>query len=147
MLISCLKSDKTYINKINIDEGEIMTIGYWCILVAILLPYVFTGIAKASKRGFDNNKPRSWLAELEGRGARANWAQMNTFEALPGFIGAVIVAHLAGASQFWIDLLAINFLILRLAYGYAYVVDQATLRSICWFAALGCVVGLFVVSA
>ncbi|MEE2729548.1 MAG: MAPEG family protein [Pseudomonadota bacterium] len=124
-----------------------MTIAYWCVLVAILLPYPFTVIAKASKRGFDNNKPRTWLGELDGRGARANWAQMNTFEALPGFIGAVVVAHLVNGPQFWIDLLAVNFIALRLAYGYAYVADHATLRSICWFAALGCVVALFVVSA
>jgi uncharacterized MAPEG superfamily protein len=124
-----------------------MTIAYWCVLAAILLPLPFSWIAKSSKSGFDNAKPRDFLGNLEGRGARANWAQMNTFEALPGFIGAVIIAHLAGASQFWVDMLAINFVALRVAYGYLYVVDQATLRSICWILALACVIGLFVVSA
>lgn len=124
-----------------------MTIAYWCVLVAILLPYPFTMITKASKRGFDNSKPRSWLGELEGRGARANWAQMNTFEALPGFVAAVIVAHLAGGPQYWIDLLSINFIALRIAYGVTYIADKPTLRSLFWFLALGCVVALFVVSA
>jgi len=124
-----------------------MTIAYWCVLVAICLPYPFSWIAKGSKRGFDNNKPRSWLAELEGRGARANWAQLNTFEALPGFIAAVIIAHLVGGPQFWIDLLAVNFVALRIAYGYFYIADKATVRSICWVLALACVVAMFVVSA
>lgn len=124
-----------------------MTIAYWCILAAILMPYPLTMVAKSSKRGFDNSKPRAWLGDLEGRGARANWAQMNTFEALPGFVAAVIVAHLAGGPQFWVDLLALNFVAFRIAYGYTYITDKPTLRSIFWFLALGCVVGLFVVSA
>lgn len=124
-----------------------MTIAYWCVLAAIFLPLPFSWVAKGSKRGFDNSKPRSWLAELDGVGARANWAQQNTFEALPGFIGAVIIAHLVGGPQYWIDLLAVNFILLRIAYGYCYIVDKPTLRSLCWVAALGCVVAMFVVSA
>jgi uncharacterized MAPEG superfamily protein len=36
---------------------------------------------------------------------------------------------------------------LRLVYGWAYITDRPTLRSLVWIAALGCVVGLFVVAA
>ena len=124
-----------------------MTIAYWCVLAAILMPFPFAWIAKMSKPGFDNAKPRAFLAGLDGLGARANWAQMNSFEALPGFIGAVIIAHLAGADQYWIDLLAFNFILLRLAYGYFYLANLNVLRSLFWAASLACVVALFVISA
>lgn len=124
-----------------------MTIAYWCVLAAIILPLPFSWVAKSSKRGFDNAKPREWLTNLDGVGERANWAQMNTFEAIPGFMAAVIIAHLAGANQYWIDLLAVNFIGLRLAYGYLYIANQPTLRSLAWVAALACIIGLFVISA
>lgn len=124
-----------------------MTIAYWCVLAAICLPLPFSWIAKGSKRGFDNSKPRGWLAELEGAGARANWAQQNTFEALPGFAAAVIIAHQLQGPQMWINLLAVNFIVLRIAYGYCYIADKPSLRSLCWVLGFACVVGLFVVSA
>lgn len=123
-----------------------MTIAYWSVLAAILLPFPFSWIAKFSQPGFDNAKPREFLAGLDGVGARANWAQINTFEALPGFIGAVIIAHLTGANQYWVDWLAFNFVALRLAYGYFYIVDLNVLRSLSWAAAMACVVALFVIS-
>jgi uncharacterized MAPEG superfamily protein len=124
-----------------------MTIAYWCVLAAILMPYIWTVTAKSSAPKFDNNQPREWLAKLQGKGARAHAAQLNSFEAMPGFIGAVIIAHLAGAPQHQVDLLAVNFVVLRLFYGYLYIVDQATLRSVIWALALACVVALFVISA
>lgn len=124
-----------------------MTVAYWCVLAAIVMPYIWTIIAKASAPNFDNNQPREWLAKLQGRGARANAAQLNSFEALPGFVAAVIIAHLAGAPQHQIDILALNFVVLRLMYGYLYIIDQATLRSVIWALALACVVALFVISA
>ena len=124
-----------------------MTIAYWCVLAVILLPYIWTITAKSSKPKFDNNNPRAWLATLEGKGARAHAAQQNSFEAMPGFIGAVIIAHLAGAAQHQVDILALNFVVLRLMYGYLYIADHATLRSVVWALGVACVVGLFVISA
>ena len=124
-----------------------MTIAYWCVLAVILMPYIWTVIAKSSAPKFDNNQPREWLAKLQGKGARAHAAQMNSFEAMPGFIAAVIIAHLAGAPQHQVDLLAVNFVVLRLFFGYLYIADQATLRSVIWALGLACVVALFVISA
>ena len=123
-----------------------MTIAYWCVLAVILMPYIWTITAKSSKAKFDNNNPRAWLASLEGRGARAHAAQLNSFEAMPGFIGAVIIAHLAGAPQHQIDIIALNFVVLRLMYGYLYLIDQATLRSVIWALGVACVVAMFVIS-
>lgn len=124
-----------------------MTAAYWCVLAAALMPYMFAGIAKFGDRRYDNRAPRDFLASLEGRQKRADWAQQNSFEAFPAFAAAVIIAHLTPASQPAIDALAIAFVVLRLGYGWAYVTDRPTLRSLIWIAALGCVVALFVVAA
>lgn len=126
-----------------------MTLAYWCALAAILLPYVWTGVAKFSS-GFrlrDNHSPRDYLEKLQGPAKRAHWAQLNTFESLPGFLAAVIIAHQAGAPQGAVDALALAYIALRLAYGVLYITDRPTLRSLVWTAGLACIVGLFVVAA
>jgi uncharacterized MAPEG superfamily protein len=126
-----------------------MTIAYWCVLAAILLPYPWTGIAKFTSgfRPRDNHNPREYLEHLQGPAKRAHWAQLNTFESAPGFMAAVIIAHLAHAPQARIDAIAVAYVVLRLAYGVLYIADQAMLRSLVWAAGLGCVVALFVVAA
>lgn len=126
-----------------------MTIAFWCVLAAAILPYLFVGIAKlGGKRGYNNKSPRDFLAKQEGFAKRANFAQMNSFEALPAFAAAVIIAHLAGnASQGLMDNLAMGFIAARVLYGVCYIMDLATLRSLVWTAGFGCMVALFVVSA
>ena len=115
------------------------TIAYWCVMVAALLPIVCAGIAKygtmrTSRRegGFDNNNPRAWLAKQTDWRARANAAQANTFEALPFFFAAVIIAHQLQAGQTWLDILALMFVVLRIAYVMMYVADWASARSLIW---------------
>lgn len=126
-----------------------MTTAYWTILGAILLPLLFTGLAKftGGNGRYNNAAPREFLDNQTGAAKRAHWAQLNSFEALPGFVAAVLVAHAAGAAQPTIDALAITWLALRLAYGVAYIQNWPTLRSLLWAAALGCVIGLFVAAA
>lgn len=126
-----------------------MTLAYWCVLAAILLPYIWTGVAKATGgfRPRDNHNPREYLEKLEGPAKRAHWAQLNTFESIPGFMAAVIIAHLAGAPQGQIDTLAVAYIGLRLLYGVLYITNKAALRTLVWGAALACVVGLFIVAA
>ena len=93
------------------------TLAYWCILVAALLPILCAGLAKAgNKDGFDNHNPRAWLQKQSGWHARANAAQANTFEALPFFMAAVVIAHQLQAGQGLLDLLAVAFIALRLLY-------------------------------
>ncbi len=113
------------------------TVAYWCILVAALLPILCAGLAKAgNKDGFDNHNPRAWLQKQTGWHARANAAQANTFEALPFFMAAVVIAHQLQAGQGVLDLLAMAFIALRLLYIALYVADMATLRSVVWGLAL-----------
>ena len=44
-----------------------MTIALWCVLVAGLLPYAATVIAKLGGARFDNRDPRAWLERQTGR--------------------------------------------------------------------------------
>jgi len=127
-----------------------MTMAYWCVLVAGLLPFVWTSAAKFSGRGFPlryNHNPREFLEGLDGLRKRAHWAQLNAFEAFPFFAAGVIISHLAGASQSLINGIAIAYVVLRVLHGVFYVLDKATLRSVVWFAAQGCVIALFVSAA
>lgn len=86
--------------------------------------------------GFDNNHPRAWLAAQTDWRARANAAQANSFEALPFFVGAVLIAHQLGANQVWVDGLACAYIALRVAFIWFYVANRANLRSLVWVLAL-----------
>lgn len=115
------------------------TIAYWCVLVVAVLPIVCAGLAKAGmfgkprrEGGYDNGEPRTWLARQTDWRARANAAQANSFEAMPFFIGAVIIAHQLGAHQGRLDILAFLFVVLRMLYIMMYVSGMANVRSIIW---------------
>jgi uncharacterized MAPEG superfamily protein len=123
-----------------------MTIAFWCVLAAGLLPFVAAMIAK-SKAGFDNHNPRAWLQSQEGFRQRANAAQLNAFESFPLFAAAVIIAHYLQAPQATIDQLALGFIAARVAYLICYVADWAAVRSLCWLAGMICTVAMFVVAA
>ena len=119
------------------------TLAYWCVLIAALLPIVCAGIAKwgmfgkpRREGGFDNDNPRAWLARQTDWRARANAAQANSFEALPFFIGAVIIAHQLGAYQTRLDILAFVYVVLRVVFIMLYVANLASLRSLVWGLAL-----------
>ena len=119
------------------------TIAYWCVLVAAVLPIVCAGIAKSgmfatspAKGGYDNNNPRGWLARQSDWRGRANAAQANTFEALPFFFASVIIAHTLQAAQTRLDILALIFITLRIAYVIMYMADLAKARSAIWTLAL-----------
>lgn len=127
-----------------------MTTAEACILIACLLPIACAWIAKFKgfgkprrEGGFDNHNPRQWLAGLDGWQARANAAQMNSFEALPLFIAAVLVSERLQTSQSMIDGLAIAFIAARLGYIGAYLADWANGRSVLWLAGLACCIALF----
>jgi uncharacterized MAPEG superfamily protein len=114
------------------------SLAYWCVLAAAVLPIVCTGIAKSGRfvslneGGYDNRNPRDWLAQQTQWRGRANAAQANSFEALPFFIGAVVIAHQLGTDQNWLDVLAALFITLRVVYVGLYVGGLANARSLVW---------------
>ena len=123
-----------------------MTFAYWCVLVAALLPYGTVALAK-TRRGYNNRSPRDWEASLEGRSRRAIFAHQNHFEAFAPFAAAVVIAHLAGATQLAVDALAGAFIAARITYTWAYLADRHYLRSLLWLAGFACVIALFAAAA
>jgi len=121
-----------------------MHIALLCVLIAGLMPYLWTTVAKVAGPRYDNRDVRGWQARLTGLPHRATAAHLNSFEAFPLFAVAVLAAYLAGADAQRTMLLAVAFVGLRLAYGLVYLLDIAALRSLVWFAALGCSVAIFI---
>lgn len=109
-----------------------MTLAFWCVLVAGVLPLVWVGYAKATGGRYDNRAPRDYLAGVSGASKRAHWAEQNSYEAFPLFAAGVLVAHAAGAPQGTVDALAMTFVAARIGHGICYIADLATLRSVVW---------------
>ena len=118
----------------------------YLILIACLLPYVFAMIAKktAGFKAKDNQHPRDFLAKTTGLAARANAAQQNSFESLPLFIAAILMAEYMVISQTVIMTFGMAYIVLRILYGICYLANWATLRSIVWLLSLLCPILLLV---
>ena len=110
-----------------------MTVAYWCVLIAGVIPLITIGIAKVGGERYNNRHPRVWLGKQQGYRARAAAAEANSFEAFPFFAAAVIIAHLTQAPQGRLDLLAVGFVLARIAYVICYLADWHWARSLVWF--------------
>ena len=125
-----------------------MATAYCCILVAALLPYLWTAIAKTSAPGYNNKDPRGWLARQDSRRVRnANGAQLNAFEAFPAFAAGVLMAQLAGVDPGRIGVLAVAFVAFRLLHGVLYLAGMHWLRTLAWTGGFACVLALLVQAA
>lgn len=124
-----------------------MTLALWCVLAGAILPILCAGVAKAGAKDFDNASPREWFSRQEGWRRRANAAQNNGFEAFPLFAAAVLVATTQGAPAATVNLLAIAWLVLRIGYSAAYVLDKPTLRSALFALALFAAIAIFTAPA
>lgn len=112
---------------------SLLTVAYWCVFIACGLPYLSAWIAKAGSFGpRDNQQPRDWAARQSGWRARANSAQANSFEGLPFFVGAVVIAHQLGAAQSRLDMLAVAYVVLRAIYIALYIKGVGSARSAVW---------------
>ncbi len=121
-----------------------MTIAYWCVVLIAFLPVIWVGVAKFGAQHYDNERPRESLDLLSGWAQRANWAQLNSYEAFPPFAAGVIIAHLTGTDQFTIDVLALVFLACRVAHGVVYIANLAAIRSVVWSVGFLATVGLYI---
>ncbi len=128
-----------------------MTTPFWCLLAAVLLPYVWAGVGVYYKRQqfgtIDANHPRAQAAALTDAGARANAAQLNSWEALPVFGAAVVVAHLAGADAGLSAIASLVFVASRALHGVFYINDLALPRSLSFAAGFGACLWLFGLAA
>jgi uncharacterized MAPEG superfamily protein len=125
-----------------------MSVAFWCVFIAGVLPFAATLVAKSGRRNFDNRDPRTWLAQQEGFRKRANAAQLNSFEAFPFFAAGVIIAHIVHNGPVpLVDTLALVFVFARVLYIALYLANLATLRSLVWFVGLGAAVAIYIVAA
>ena len=110
-----------------------MTIAELCLPGAVLLYILTVGLAKASNlEGFDNGDPRDPAFYASGFRKRALGAHNNGIETFPLFAAAVLLAEMRHAPQGLIDVLALAFIGVRIAYVAAYLGDKPTLRSTLW---------------
>ena len=116
------------------------------VMIAGLLPIVCASIAKWGAKGYDNSQPRAWMASQEGRRARADAAQQNSFEAFPLFAAGVALALHSGVEMASVVQCGWFFIAMRLAYIYCYVTDKSSLRSVFWLLGLLAVLRLFVLA-
>ena len=114
-------------------------------VVASVLPMMFAMVAKilGGFKGRDNANPREFLSKQTGAAARANAAQQNSYETLPVFLAAVIVALLFFVPLSVVVQLAWLYVVLRVIYGLAYIANWSTFRSIIWALSLACPMMLF----
>ena len=127
-----------------------MTVAFWCVLIALCLPYVCTCVAKFSGGKFglrQNHDPRAFLQTLEGFAKRAHSAQLNSLEVTPAFAAAVIIADIVGnADPVTVDVLAVLFITSRMLYIICYLADWALARTLVWAVGMGLIVSFFFVS-
>ena len=118
----------------------------YLILIACLLPYVFTIIAKkaAGFKARDNQNPREFLGKITGLAARAHAVQQNSFESLPLFIAAILMAEYMVVQQPVIMTFGMAYIVFRMMYGICYLANWATLRSIVWLLSLLCPICLLI---
>lgn len=121
----------------------------YILLAACLQPYIWTAAAKilAGLNLQDNQNPREALAKATGAAARANAAQQNSFESLPLFIAAVLMAEYMVVAQALLVQLSLAYLLLRLVYGICYLANWSNLRSIIWLLSMACPITLLIIVA
>jgi uncharacterized MAPEG superfamily protein len=113
-----------------------------CVLIAGLMPYLWTTVAKVLGPRYDNRNVREWQSRLSGVSWRAHAAHLNSFEAFPLFAAAVLTAIVAHADMQRVAMLSIAFVATRVVYGFVYIWGVATLRSLVWFVGLGFVIAI-----
>lgn len=129
-----------------------MTIPFWCLFAAVVLPYLWFGFAVPLRKAqfgaaTDDHAPRSQYADLKDRAARAHGAHANGLEALAYFAPAVLVAHATHADPTWAARLAVTFIVCRVIHGFMYVADIPPARTAFFAIGLLSSFGLFILSA
>ena len=124
-----------------------MTTPFVCILIAFVLIHAprvayFVALKRDGKR-YNNKNPRGQQRRAKGLAARALAAHQNGNETFTPFAAGVIVAHLSGADPRQSSVLAVSFVICRIAYIVAYLGDADYLRTAVWVLGMLATCGLF----
>lgn len=120
-----------------------------CLFIAAWLPFLSKiplGLAMNKIGGYDNANPREQQKKLTGYGARALAAHQNSYEALIIFGLAAVTAIATNSVTFVVDVLAITFVVSRVAYHVAYLMNLAGIRSLVWFVGFFSSMGILALS-
>jgi uncharacterized MAPEG superfamily protein len=113
-----------------------MDISVWCVIAVFALTYLprFPALRGTLRQEghIDLGHPRIQQARLEGMGARAQAAHLNTVEAFAPFAVAVWVTHHYGVEAGTRDLLAVAFVVTRVLFILAYLADLNPWRTVIW---------------
>jgi uncharacterized MAPEG superfamily protein len=122
-----------------------LTVLAWTLVLAFVQILLFD-IARTSQYGLKwNTGPRDEdMPPLSPMANRLKRAQDNLFETLPLFIGAVLIAHVAGRNGELTYYGALIYLLGRIAYIPLYAFGVRMVRSLIWVVSL---VGLSMVAA
>ena len=123
-----------------------MSLAFWALFVAGLLPVVVVFIAKADP-DLDVYNPRDVHLKQTGLRKRAYGAHLNGLEAFPLFAVAVITATMRGVSPTWLDSAAGSWLVVRVLYTAVYLADMARIRPALWFLSVLISTAIFVLPA
>lgn len=122
-----------------------MTIAELCMVGMVFVVLGAVGPAKVLGRAdYDNARPRDPAFLRTGFRQRSLWAHQNSYESLPFFFAAVLLAEMRGVPQGMIDGLALAFLAARIGYLVCYWADRPTLRSLVWAVALFVNLAIFI---
>ncbi|MEM8823934.1 MAG: MAPEG family protein [Pseudomonadota bacterium] len=109
----------------------------WAILMTVLL---FLSVAGTPKAKTESGHP---VRDYSDPAYRRNRAFQNAIETTGPFLAAILAAILVGASPFWTNLLALIFLVARMAMAAVHIgTEIQPLRSALWGIGLLCIIGL-----
>lgn len=139
------------IDHINISYYTVPAAWILCVAPHIYAIRLYDKVSKSDM--FDKVNPRTLLTALESnatidpatkrRIARAEAAQINGFENLGFFAGAVVAANAAGVDTWWTNVLSISYLLHRGLFNVFYVNGLGGFtRGAAFYGALGSVYGL-----
>lgn len=109
-------------------------------VVASLLPMLWMYIAKwlAGFQLHNNQAPRDFMMQATGAAARARAAEQNSYETLPLFLAAAVLALVYFVPLSVVSVLVWLYVLLRVLYGLAYIANWAFFRSAVWALGLAC---------
>lgn len=123
-----------------------MPLAYWCVLIAALMPYALGKYAKLGVPS-DNRYPREDYENFPPRNRRAYAAHQNALESFPFFAVAVVIALTMGAPVYTVNVLAVLYILLRIAHALLYIFNKPTARSMTFAVTMAVNVAIFVLPA
>ena len=128
-----------------------MTVQLVCLLIGVLLPYVWAGASVPFRNrqfgGLDVGQPRVQGEQLVEQGARVWGAQANAWEAIIVFTVANAAAYMAGVDPTgsWATA-SVVWVVGRLGHGIFYTIGLSLLRVLSFMLALAMSIWIFVMA-